>query len=88
MSKFLKGVLFDEVTDKKIFATVGFANGQLAINIEGYGDAGSNNGEGFPIVLDLFDNKLRVVVWADINKEDPTHKIDLEGAKEIFRKET
>jgi hypothetical protein len=26
------------------------------------------------------------VVWADINQEDPTHIIDLEGARESNRK--
>ncbi len=81
------GILTDEVTGKKLNASVGFDCGKICINIEGYGDALSIENQGQPVVVDLFDNKLQVIVWGDINQEDPTHKIDLEGAREIFRKE-
>jgi hypothetical protein len=32
------------------------------------------------------DGKLILRVWADINQEDPTHVIDLTGAKECMLK--
>lgn len=32
-------------------------------------------------LLEVWQGKLRLVVWADKEQEDPTHIIDLEGAK-------
>ena len=60
--------------------------GLLLIRVEGYGDYCSNNGEGYPVVLELLEGKLRLAVWEDINQEDCTRTIDLEGAKESLRK--
>lgn len=59
----------------------------LLIKVDGYGDAVSADGSGFPILIEYHDGKLQVVLWADINKEDTTHVIDLEGARESKRKE-
>jgi len=42
---------------------------------------------GCPIWLEVYQGKLRVHIWADVNKEDPTHSIDLEVARETARKE-
>ena len=60
--------------------------GLLEICPVGYGDDLSVDGEGCPVLLDLFDGKLKLHVWSDINKEDPTHQINLEGALETNRK--
>jgi hypothetical protein len=38
-------------------------------------------------LLESVNGHLRVIIWADINAEDPTHIIDLEGARETARKE-
>ncbi|MFA5311734.1 MAG: hypothetical protein WC375_00280 [Methanomassiliicoccales archaeon] len=57
----------------------------LNIQPVGYGDSASENGFGWPILLEKFSGKLRLVVWADINQCDPTHIIDLAGAKELCR---
>ena len=54
----------------------------ISIHPKGYGDATSSPGMGIPVFLQLYQGKLMVNVWSDINKEDPTHEIDLEGAKE------
>ncbi|MAG25945.1 hypothetical protein CMI47_10240 [Candidatus Pacearchaeota archaeon] len=54
---------------------------------DGYGDFSSADGEGEPILLEICEGKLRLVIWGDINKEDPTHIIDLEGAREDKRKD-
>jgi len=53
----------------------------IGIQFEGYEDYhGAEN------VLIEFDGKHpRVVIWGDINSEDPTHIISLEGAKEDMR---
>jgi len=54
----------------------------IAICPKGYGDACSCKGGGMPVFLQLYDGQLMLSVWSDINKEDPTHDISLEGAKE------
>lgn len=64
----------------------------LDIDIEGYGNQGMEDGCGTPVYLDTFDGKPIVYVWADINEEEPTHKlavhrlaVNLSGAKESER---
>jgi hypothetical protein len=52
------------------------------IKPEGYGDFCSTKGEGTPVLIERFNGVLRVVIWGDINQEDPTHTISLEGARE------
>ena len=61
----------------------------LEIAIEGLSDYWSDTGDeeiGVPIYLELHEGKVRLLVWADINQEDPTHIIDLSGAAESARK--
>lgn len=57
----------------------------IVIKPEGYGDFHSEDGNGTPILLEFWEGQLRLVVWADINSQDPTHVIDLEGAREDKR---
>lgn len=59
----------------------------LEVGAAGYGDHDSIDGDGSPIFLEVHEGRLRLLVWADINQEDPTHVIDLEGARESARKE-
>ncbi len=54
----------------------------LALSFNGYGDATSQPGYGIPIVVEVYEGELRLLVWADINQENPTHIISLEGARE------
>jgi hypothetical protein len=60
----------------------------ISICPEGYGDFGSVEGHGCPIFLELHRGRLRLVVFADINREDPPHIIDLEDAREDRRNES
>jgi len=55
--------------------------------IEGMGTSGMQEGFGAPIYLELYEGKWILHVWADINKEDATHRIDLSGALESRRVE-
>ena len=48
---------------------------------KGYGDACSGD-YGSPILIEIDNGALRVVVWSDINTEDSTHSISLCGALE------
>ena len=52
----------------------------LLFEPKGYGVKGMD-GDCAPVLLEVCDGNLRLVVWADINAEEPTHVIDLEGAK-------
>jgi len=36
-------------------------------------------------MVEFFNGEMRVIVWDDINVEDPTHIISLEGAREDVR---
>ena len=57
----------------------------LCIRPEGTGDYSSGVSDGFPVVIEFMDGKPRVHVWADINQEDATHTIELDGALESRR---
>ena len=57
----------------------------LILTIDGYGEKNAKDGCGEPILLENLDGKLRVVLWSDINKEDPTYIVEMEGARESAR---
>jgi hypothetical protein len=59
-------------------------NGQLWIQPQGYGEKCSQDGQGFPIGIEIWQGKLRLMVFNDINSED-TQIIDLEKARESSR---
>jgi len=58
--------------------------GQIWIQPQGYGEKCAANGEGFPIGIEIWQNRLRLLVFDDINREDP-QIIDLEKARETAR---
>ena len=60
----------------------------ILVQIDGYGDKCSPDGKGTPIVIENFEGEARVIVWADIDQEDSTHRISLENAREENRKDT
>ncbi len=47
----------------------------------GYGDFSSADGHGCPVFLELYQGRLRLIVFADINDQEPTI-IDLEAARD------
>jgi len=59
-------------------------NGQLWIQPKGYGEKCAEDGEGFPIGIEIWQGKLRLIVFDNINSEDP-QIINLENAKESCR---
>ncbi|HML73179.1 MAG TPA: hypothetical protein PKB02_01660 [Anaerohalosphaeraceae bacterium] len=59
-------------------------NGQLWIQPKSYGEKCAEDGEGFPIGIEIWEGKLRLIVFNDINSEDP-QIINLENAKESCR---
>lgn len=58
----------------------------MAIRVDGYGDCGSQDGYGSPLMLELAGGRLRLIAFPDINSEEPII-IDLEGARETARKD-
>lgn len=52
----------------------------------GYGDHGTEDGHGCPVILELWEGRLRLLAWPDINVEDP-QVTDLEGERCSCRKE-
>ncbi|MHB9068777.1 MAG: hypothetical protein ACYC54_00245 [Sedimentisphaerales bacterium] len=59
-------------------------NGQLWIQPKGHGEKCAQDGQGFPVGLEIWEGKLRLIVFNDINSEDP-QIISLENAKESCR---
>jgi len=55
--------------------------GQIWIQPHGYGEKCAVDGKGFPIGIEIWQGRLRLIVFDDINREDP-QIIDLEKAKE------
>lgn len=49
---------------------------------KGYGTKTEEDGNGAPILIERWEGKLRVVIWNNINLEDPI-VIDMEGAREF-----
>ena len=55
----------------------------LWLGVEGYQDA-STEDFGYIVKLDYWEGRLRVLVWADKENEEPTHIIDLSSAKKVM----
>jgi len=58
--------------------------GQIWIQPKGYGEKCAMDDEGWPIGIEIWQGKLRLVIFDDINREDP-QIIDLEKAREAAR---
>ena len=56
----------------------------ISVYPQGYGDCDSADGHGCPLFIDLYQGRLRVVAFPNINNENP-QIIDLSGAKEDTR---
>jgi len=82
----IKYDLRDNNTDDKtvIPCTIELENGVIYIRPEGYGDCGTEDGYGCPVLIEYYEGSLRVVVWNDINQEDPM-VLKLDNAHESKR---
>lgn len=47
---------------------------------------GCYDGDYPPIIIEWWDGVPRIVIWGDINDQDPTHVIDMSKALESNRK--
>lgn len=56
----------------------------IFLTFDGYGTKCSD-GHGPQVSIEYFHGKVQVLIWGDINKEDMTQVVDLEGAREESR---
>lgn len=79
--------LIDAHTDRAARQPIRVAGSASGVTVfaEGYGQRASAEGHGPPVFLELYGGELRLLVWADINSEEPTHIIPLGGAREARR---
>ena len=73
-----------DASSKSIKVTLLSEEGKLWIQPQGYGDKTSADGHGYPVSLEIWEGRLRLIVFGDINTEEP-QVIDLENAKETAR---
>ena len=73
-----------DASSKSVKVTLLSEEGKLWIQPEGYGDKTSADGHGYPIGLEIWQRRLRLIVFRDINREDP-QIIDMENARETAR---
>jgi len=76
---------YDEKSSISLKMEVSPGDHLLMIGAEGYGEMTANDGNGFPVVIEYVEKTFRILVWGDINREEPTHVISLEGAREDVR---
>ena len=81
----VRQTLEDEVTGTSIAVQVSCKPGGITLKADDHGDKCTDPGDGEVVFIEFRDGKVWVRVWADVNQEDPTHSICLEGARESFR---
>ena len=83
------GLLFslkDSSTGDELPITFFIENGAIWFRPEGYGESLAADGKGTPIGIEYHEGQLRVLLWTDINTEEPLI-VNMKKAKEEKRKE-
>jgi len=57
----------------------------VSLKFDGFSTIDCQDNVGAPIHIEFYAGELRVLVWSDINKDDPTHIIPLNGAQNSNR---
>jgi len=73
-----------DVPRKKLPVNIMAELGKLWVQPVGYGDKTSADGHGWPIGMEIWQGRLRLIIFDDINTEEPKI-IDLENAAEDSR---
>jgi len=82
----LKEQCADSLLPVEIKVKVLSEGGQIWIQPDGYGEKCAMDNEGWPIGIEIWQGRLRLIVFDDINREEP-QIIDFEKAKETARKD-
>ena len=78
-------LLVDRKTDTELAVTIcPNGVGGFSIRAPGYGSNEMDDGHGEPIYIELYDGRLTVHLWPDINSTEP-QSVDMEGARESAR---
>ena len=80
------GGVAPKVGERSITGLVQTSELGISIELEGHSDFCSEH-YGALVYLELYDGELKVRVYSDINSEEPTHSISLEGARNERRKQ-
>lgn len=80
--------LKEPVSKQIVTGNISHINNGLEIYFDGYGNYSCEPTSGSSILIEVFEQSLRVIIWGDITQEDPTHIIELEGAREVLRDES
>lgn len=75
------------VSGESTVASVSFNQHQMSFGMQGYGDYTSQDDCGQVLAVEIGDVMTSAFVWSDINQEDYTHAISLEGAKLDLRRD-
>jgi hypothetical protein len=88
-ARILGTVSLNDTTDKpdKTNVAISVEKYNLALTVHPEG-TGTWDGPYAPILLERHQSSVRLVVWSDINQQDPTHIIDLSDALESKRHDT
>ena len=73
-----------DVSPIKIKVNILSEGGQIWIQPNGYGEKCAMDDEGWPVGIEIWQGRLRLIVFDDINTEEP-QIIDLETARETAR---
>ena len=73
-----------DAPDVEIPVNILSEGGHIWIQPKGYGERCAAEGEGYPIGIEIWQGRLRLIVFDDINRDEP-QIIDLEKARETSR---
>ncbi len=76
--------LMDRCNGNGLPITLFYENGAIWFRPQGYGESLAADGKGTPIGIECHEGQLRVLLWPNINKEEPLI-VDMERAKEEKR---
>jgi len=65
----------------------GMTDEGIYVRPDSTGDHVTDAGHGWPVLVETYNGKPQVIIWSDINQEEPTHIIDLSQALESNRAE-
>ncbi len=78
-------ILKDQESDQTVSGVIEIDNFSIYIHFDGYSTQGEVDGNGYPVMIELYEKELRTVVWKDINADNPVI-LSLEGARIEKRK--
>ncbi|MDV3002905.1 MAG: hypothetical protein N5P05_004560 (plasmid) [Chroococcopsis gigantea SAG 12.99] len=71
-------VLEDSDSKRAVRGKIVLVNNGLDVFFDEYGTYSC-------VLIEVSEGSLKVIVWGDINSDDPTHVIELEGARKFQR---